>query len=525
MMRKMFQIKSVRNRIILFTVGVLVFLTLGITIPFSYVAFRSEMKNIAELEQRMNDNFDFVLKSELETVLTMLSEYQQMIARGEMGADEAQQHAAQLLRTIKFGDNGYFFVYDPQGTCLVLLGDASIEGTNRISLVDSYGTQYVKGLVDAALTGDGFSEYWYPKAGETEPSPKRAYSRFFEPFGWVVGTGNYIDDIGTIIGELQTERQASFRRMLWLVAIIAFFAIVFGVVIAWVMGNSIGKPLVDLSGKANRLASGDLNVVIDTHSSDEVGVLSDSLGTMVEQLRSIVDEISSGSANVVAASQQMSSSSQMIADGASEQAASTEQISTSLEEMTASILQNNENAKTTQAIAISTGNGILELKNAFQETLNAMQQIAERIKFIQDISLQTNLLALNAAVEAARAGEAGRGFNVVAAEVRKLSDNTKKAAFDIDVLTTSSLGVAQDTWDLLEKLIPEFQKTVDLVEEISASGAEQSAGVVQINNAINQLVNITSQNSAAAEEMASAAEELASQSEALKDSVGFFRLE
>jgi methyl-accepting chemotaxis protein len=127
-------------------------------------------------------------------------------------------------------------------------------------------------------------------------------------------------------------------------------------------------------------------------------------------------------------------------------------------------------------------------------------------------------------VEAARAGEAGRGFSVVAGEVRKLSDNTQKAALEIDTLTKNSLEVAQQTWEMLEQLVPEFEKTAELVKEIAASGEEQRIGADMINNAIQSLMQVTNQNSAASEELASSSEELAAQAESLKEAVGFFRV-
>jgi len=154
-----------------------------------------------------------------------------------------------------------------------------------------------------------------------------------------------------------------------------------------------------------------------------------------------------------------------------------------------------------------------------------MQTIAEKIMVVQEIARQTDLLALNAAVEAARAGEHGRGFAVVASEVRKLAERSQAAAAEISTLSGTTVKAAQSAGEMLEKLVPDIQRTAELVEEISAGSREQNAGAAQINTAIQQLDKVTQQNTSAAEEMSSTAEELASQAEQLQAAISYFRLD
>lgn len=522
MIRRFFS--KIGNKIVFFTGAVLFFLAVVITVTFTIITYRSTVDQLNKIETELMASFDQMLKSEVETAVTLLQGFADKINSGELSEVQGHKQAADVLRGITYGDGGYFWADTRDGLNVVLPGSTGVEGTNRLHLVDSNGTEFIKKIIAAGMEGGGFTEYWFPKLGETTPMPKRSFSKYFEPFSWVVGTGLYFDDIDVIVNNFRKEREQELAQTITLVVIISTLTLLAGILLAFIIGRTISRPIVDLSEKTTQISAGNLTVDIHTQLSDEVGILSNSINEMVYKLRQIVTEISEGASNVVTASQQMSEASQLIADGAAEQAASTEEISTSMEEMVSSILQNTDNANKTDNIATESAKSIIQLKDAFKETLDAMEQITAKSVIIKDISFQTNILALNAAVEAARAGDAGRGFSVVAGEVRKLSENTQKAALEIDLLTKNSLEVAQHSWELLEKLVPEFQQTTMLVKEISASGSEQKIGADMINNAVQTLVQVTNQNSASSEELASSSEELAAQAETLKDAVSFFRI-
>jgi methyl-accepting chemotaxis protein len=285
------------------------------------------------------------------------------------------------------------------------------------------------------------------------------------------------------------------------------------------------KPIDRLNAAVAQVADGDLTRSITAESGDEIGKLFTSLGAMVEKLKSVVSDVKNAARNVASGSRQLSSGSEQMSQGTTEQAASAEEASSAIEEMHATIRQNADNAVATETIARKSANDALESGKAVSESVKAMKDIAGKISVIEEIARQTNLLALNAAIEAARAGEHGKGFAVVAAEVRKLAERSQVAAGEIGTLSGSSVGVAENAGAMLNRLVPDIQKTSELVQEITESSKEQASGADQINNSIQQLNSVIQQNAGSAEEMASTAQELSSQAEQLLQTVGFFTIE
>jgi methyl-accepting chemotaxis protein len=275
---------------------------------------------------------------------------------------------------------------------------------------------------------------------------------------------------------------------------------------------------------ADQLAEGDITCEIHAgHSQDEIGQLLAAINNMVGRLQDTLADVKKAADNVASGSQGMSSSAAEMSQGATTQAAAAEEASSSMEEMVANIRQNADNALQTEQIAMQAAGDARESGQAVVDTVTAIQEIAKRIGIIEDIARQTRMLSLNATIEAARAQEYGRGFAVVAEEVRALAERSQTAATEINALANSGVTVAEQAGEMLQKLVPDIQKTAELVQEISAASKEQNTGAGQINRAIQQLDQITQQNSATSEELSATAEELANQAEQLQRTIAFFK--
>ncbi|HLJ46061.1 MAG TPA: methyl-accepting chemotaxis protein [Bryobacteraceae bacterium] len=338
-------------------------------------------------------------------------------------------------------------------------------------------------------------------------------------------------------------------------------ALLGAIVISLIIVRSITGPLATAVSVVSDVAEGDLTRKIEVHSSDELGLMlkamndmvanlrnaarvagkisegdltvdakvlseKDELGRalakMLENLRKTVSEVTNAAFAVANGSGETSSTAQQLSQGASEQAAAAEESTASMEQMTSSVQQNADNARQTDKIASKAADDARAGGDAVVHTVAAMKQVAEKINIIEEIARKTDLLALNAAVEAARAGDHGKGFAVVASEVRKLAERSQTAAAEISRLTTDGVHTAESAGILLAKLVPDIQKTAELVREIAAASAEQSTGSAQVNKAMQQLDQVIQQNAAASEEMAATAEQLSTQAGILQSSIAFF---
>jgi methyl-accepting chemotaxis protein len=337
-----------------------------------------------------------------------------------------------------------------------------------------------------------------------------------------------LHELKTIYEELTEEKNEAIKakisksRSILLGSLAGAMLIV--ILINFLIGKRIIKSVAFLTSNLKAIAKGDISKKhIKIYADDELGQALKAMSEMKTKLREILDMVRDTSDNFVIESKDLSQTAQVIAEGANRQAASTEEVSSSIEEMHSNIQHNADNAKQTEQIAMFSANSIKEGSQSSEIATQAMSNITDKIKIVNDIAFQTNLLALNAAVEAARAGEHGKGFSVVAAEVRKLAERSKVAADEIDQASRQGVNVSEKAKEQLAKVVPDMEKTLNLVQEITSASQEQSSGTEQINAAVQQLNAITQQNAASSEEMAIRADELLIQARQMKRIISFFK--
>lgn len=305
--------------------------------------------------------------------------------------------------------------------------------------------------------------------------------------------------------------------------VILFIILIVGLLLSYVISTSITRSIHLGLKLAENISNGVLHRQREVSRKDEIGQLMTALNRMNNQLKFIVEEITVGISNIAVASQKMNKNANQLSESATDQAATTEEISSSIEELHANFLQNADNANETEKIALAAVGGVRDGNKASEYASQSLNEIIEKVGFIGDLAFQTNILALNAAVEAARAGDHGRGFAVVAAEVKKLADSSKNAAELINKVSRETVVASDEAGKKLNLLVPEIEKTAQLIQGIKLASSEQEVGINQINNAIQQLNNIAQQNAYSSENMATSANDLAALAEKLRKTISFFK--
>jgi methyl-accepting chemotaxis protein len=497
---------------------------------------------VLQIHNTLLDARKLKTKALVEVAHNLAEQYVGLEKAGKLTKEEAQTQAIRALKGLRYDKTEYFWINDLGAPVPKMIMHPTVPALDGKVLDDARfnkATSMQPGAVGKSLpldnrnlfvsfnqvvdqAGHGFVEYMWPKpkAGggvSDELYLKLSYVKKLDAWGWVVGSGIYIDDV-------QTE----FRRQSMVLGGISLFLMIFLGLTMWRIGigivNQLGCEPDYAARVVSRVASGDLTVRIVAKPGDTTSVLA-GVQTLVARLNQIIGDVKDSADALSNASGQVSATAQSLSQSSSDQASSVEKTTASMEQMTASITQNTENARITDDIAAKSSSQAVQGGKAVKETVDAMRQIAGKIGIIDDIAYQTNLLALNAAIEAARAGEHGKGFAVVAAEVRKLAERSQVAAQEIGQLASSSVQMAEQAGKLLDEMVPSIKRTSDLVQQIATASQEQSAGVVQINGAMGQLNQATQTNASASEELAATAEEMGGQAAQLQEMMEFFKID
>ena len=427
---------------------------------------------------------------------------------------------------IKVGKTGYVYALDKGGRYLISQ-DGKRDGEVIWDAKDSDGKLFIQEVVQKglALKAGEIAEQRYPWKNPGDPAARMKVVRigYDAASGWIVGVGSYIDEFMAAPARIAA---LSSRGSLVIMATL-LVSLAAAIVTAFVYSSFFARQIAFAMGYMLKLAEGELAqgiVDMSIKRRDEIGKLLGSVKEMVGRLTEVVTGITASVGALSDGSSQLSETAQLLSQGTTEQAASSEELSSSMEQMAAAVRQTADNAQATERIAASSATAAETGGKAVVEAVESLKDIASKIGVIEEIARQTNLLALNAAIEAARAGEAGRGFSVVATEVRKLAANAQAAAAEITTLASSSAQRAGAAERLITEMVPDIRRTAELVHEISASSREQTAGIEQVNSALMQLDQVIQRNAASSEQLSSMAEELASEAANMKDTVTFFRI-
>ncbi|MCR4943724.1 MAG: methyl-accepting chemotaxis protein [Clostridium sp.] len=510
---------------------------------------KNNKNTMTNYEEALKDGYDNVIKYQVENVISLLNGIYNKQINGQLSEDEAKEEAKNLVKSLRYNEDGYFCIYSTDGTLIAHPMFPEQEGIYRLNEVDKNGVKFIQNIIKiAAIDKGGFTEFYYSKPGQDEAAPKRVYSELFNPYGWVITTGNYIDDIDVKLAEKEKDLNATIMNTNIGIVIISFILMSISTGIAVKFSDKLLKPITGIKDFAERLAKYDFSKELEINDETELGKTAEALNLAQSNIKKLIKKISDCVEDLTSSAEDLSRLStdvnnkvdivsdftNEIVNNMSDSKHSVDEVHVCINEITSSVSDLASKSTDSSGISIDFKEKSLKLKEKTTSALNNTEgiynekekKILESIKYgevvkevsatvdeISDIAEETNMLALNAAIESARVGEAGRGFAVVSEEVRQLAEQSSSSAESIQETVAkiehAFMSLSKDSKEILDfmsedvkKQFNEFilsgeyyyenaEKISSISEDIAAMSEELSASMEEINSMISSMAENT----------------------------------